>query len=795
MKKPCLQAIRFFFLIVLLVITDAHAASDSLQIWNNIAKQSIGSNPEFSLQAGIKIQTTARQQHKIQEEMDAGLLLAEASLRLFRLDQARKELFHLLNLSIRHKDQKRKIRALILLARICWNLQDATKAIYYYQEAARESVYARDLSSGLLAEASLAYIKMKQHPPGDAAEFSKVKNFYEFASAAPEDTFQLIQAANLMGNVWSIYKPDPALARQHYQQAIYLSREAGDFFLEATYAQNLAEIYLEEGKVPAAEVELEKSLILGRKINSDGLLFSGLKLLAECEAFRMDFKKAFDYLKAYDEIRSRHLNESQQQRTNEMLQSYIQQKKALQDREEELLLGKASLKAEKELRFYQLWALGGFFLLLLLGGYFVISRRQFSRLQENQKKVDQQNIELEILNKKLILESQEAENARESVLEALRSKAEFLSVITHEIRTPLHAVIAAARILYDSGKTDSKDIQRIETLRFASENLLGLINNVLDFNRIEAGKIELEHSPFSLRELLNGMYLLFAPQAKEKGLDLHFRIDQELPDAFAGDRLRISQIITNLLSNAIRFTSEGGISVEVHFEKGTVDNTIRISVEDSGIGITMDETDRVLGFFTQANPGIQGKYGGSGLGLSIAARLLILMNSKLEIQSKFGIGSVFSFRLCLPEVNHMLLAQKAIQITEKDLAKYRILFVEDVEYNRILARHFFEKWKINFDFAETGEEALQLVQRHRYDLILLDIRLPGISGYEAAAQFRLLPNGNNIPILAMSAFDPQEVAEKIRNAGMQDLINKPFSPEDLKLTLIKWLSKPAKSEA
>lgn len=567
MKKPCHKAIGFFSLIVLLAITDAHAAADSLQFWKNIARHSLGSSPEISLQAGMKIQDAARQQRKLQEEMDAALLLAEASLRLSRLDQARKELFQLLDLSIRHKDKKRQIRALLFLARICWNLQDASKARYYYQEAARESASARDLSSGLLAEASLAYIKMKQHPPGDAAGFSKVKNFYQFASAAPEDTFQLIQAANLMGNVWSIYKPDPALARQHYQQAIYLSREAGDFFFEATCAQNLAEIYLEEGKVPAAEAALEKSLILGRKIKSDGLLFSGLKLLAECSAFRMDYKKAFDCLKAYDEIRSRYLNEGQRQRTNEMLQSYMEQKKALQVREEELLLGKASLKAEKELHFYQLSVLGGIFLILLLGGYFFISRKQLSRLQENQKKVDQQNIELEILNKKLIQESQDAEKARESVLDALRSKAEFLSVITHEIRTPLHAVIAAARILYDSGKNDSKDIQPIETLRFASENLLGLINNVLDFNRIEAGKIELEQKAFSLRELLNGMHLLFAPQAKEKGLNLHFRIDQKLPDAFSGDRLRISQIITNLLSNAIRFTSEGGISVEVHFDK------------------------------------------------------------------------------------------------------------------------------------------------------------------------------------------------------------------------------------
>jgi signal transduction histidine kinase/CheY-like chemotaxis protein len=602
------------------------------------------------------------------------------------------------------------------------------------------------------------------------------------------DTATLITATNLLGNVVSLHELDFDQASSYYNKAVLLSRQYGDAYLEASCLQNLAEIYLKQEKLNAARSELLRSLQLARKISSNGLVFNCLKLLAECSARQLDFNQAYEYLNAYEELRTRYLNENQRRRTNEILKKFENSKIiGLMAGTEEG--GHFSSESMKLIQTYQAIILMSGIVIITLS-LFVISAWRKKNQDKQQtmtfaKNVSELEDKLERISKDnsdLVFKIEEAERV-------MQSKSDFLSVITHEIRTPLHAVVASAHLLENAPESSALNVKHIEILKFSSENLLGLINNILDFHRIDAGKIELEKAPFSLRSLLESLRMAFGHQAEEKHIQLVFRVDEALPDAFIGDRLRLSQILNNLLSNAIRFTERGRVVLSVRFRAEDNENNLHFEVEDSGIGMLPEEIKHLKGFFHQANTGISRRFGGSGLGLAITTRILRLMDSELEIVSESGKGSVFSFSLLLKETSPIFLRKITSLPDVPENIACRLLFVEDVEFNRILARHFFEKWGITFDFAETGKEAMDLALKHSYDVILMDIRLPDMSGFEVSGRLREFAKTRDVPIIAMTAMDIFDLEEELQKSGINGVLSKPFKPEDLRFILEKSLKK------
>lgn len=376
----------------------------------------------------------------------------------------------------------------------------------------------------------------------------------------------------------------------------------------------------------------------------------------------------------------------------------------------------------------------------------------------------------------LILSRIFTENWRQAKLEAEQlavAKSDFLSVMSHEIRTPLNAVIGTAYHLMESDpKPDQVD--DLKRLRNSSENLLSLINNVLDYNKIESGKIELDQSFVSLKSYCETQVSLLQPLADQKGIVLKLMCDQDLPEQVCIDRTRVGQVLTNLIGNAIKFTSEGHVILRVALlRESDVDIDMRLEVEDTGNGIAAKDIQKIFGAFEQSNNSLTREYGGVGLGLAISKKLIELMGSTIEIKSEPGIGSKFSFVLTCQKMDEVKLQVQSKEPV--DLSSLKVLLVEDNEMNVLIAKRQLEKRGIQVVVASSGAEALAQVGKESFDLILMDLQMPVMDGFEATLKLREM--GFDKPIIALTAasVSPKELKEK----HLDGMLPKPFSPDDL----------------
>ncbi len=348
------------------------------------------------------------------------------------------------------------------------------------------------------------------------------------------------------------------------------------------------------------------------------------------------------------------------------------------------------------------------------------------------------------LETQLILSKEIAENA------AL-TKSQFLSTMSHEIRTPMNAVIGFTYLLLQLDPRPEQE-EYLRLLKFSAENLLVLINDILDFSKIEAGKIEFEEIDFLIKDLVSNIRLALLQGANEKGIQLKLLIDQDLPDTVKGDPVRLGQILTNLISNAVKFTNEGKVTIVAALQKRTKEFTIiDFEVADTGIGISPDKIENIFESFTQASANTTRKFGGTGLGLTITKKLLELMGSEIKVKSELGKGSVFYFSLRVNSSSAVVLNNKTNDpnIVQKSLKGVKILIAEDNQINVILAKQYMKLWDIECDIAENGEIALALVQTNDYDMVLMDLQMPEMDGYQTTTAIRQLPGEKykNLPLL------------------------------------------------
>jgi CheY-like chemotaxis protein len=360
--------------------------------------------------------------------------------------------------------------------------------------------------------------------------------------------------------------------------------------------------------------------------------------------------------------------------------------------------------------------------------------------------------------------------------------------MSHELRTPLNAVIGITHLLLQSQPREDQQ-EDLRTLQFSGESLLHIINDILDFTKLDSGKIELSAIDFNLRELTQSLYQSFSYKAKEKNIVFDVEYDQRMPFYVKGDNFRLSQVLNNLISNAIKFTREGFVKLKVEMVESDGTHFItRFSVIDSGIGIPEEKQEKIFEQFTQADSDTTRLYGGTGLGLSISARLVELMGSQILVSSTPGKGSDFNFTLSLQLGHHSDPAVDPPKVVSRSNDPFRnklILLAEDNTFNANIARRFITGWGAQLDVVVDGRQALEFVSRRKYDLILMDVQMPELDGFSCTRKIR--KHFKEVPILAITASPKNEIISEIMACGMNDFVSKPFKPNELRNKLLEYL--------
>lgn len=405
------------------------------------------------------------------------------------------------------------------------------------------------------------------------------------------------------------------------------------------------------------------------------------------------------------------------------------------------------------------------------------------------KKEKELNSELSANQKKLEIYISELESTRKELEQSNKAKSEFLATMSHEIRTPMNAIMGMTHLL-QKDQPRSDQLEPLNILDFSGKTLLTLIDDVLDFSKIEAGRIEFEHIEFNLEQLLSTIIDTFKALAINKKVSLKSNIENNLHYTLYGDPARLTQILNNLLGNAIKFTELGYVSLEVNKLKETKDHiSLQFVVKDTGIGIPEERIATIFESFTQGSGSTKRLYGGTGLGLSISKQLIELQGGSLHLESELGKGTVFFVEMGFEKTKSKFSADKHNEIAQSILNNYKhikVLLAEDNIVNQKVMYRFFERWGINLTIVENGKEAVDLVKIMNFDLILMDLQMPIMDGYEATEIIRSMKDTskNKIPIIALTAAALSEVKKEVYASGMNDFVTKPFDPIELQKKMV-----------
>jgi signal transduction histidine kinase/ActR/RegA family two-component response regulator len=410
--------------------------------------------------------------------------------------------------------------------------------------------------------------------------------------------------------------------------------------------------------------------------------------------------------------------------------------------------------------------------------FFAYRKKQGSEALLELKKKELEEINLKLKEEKRIAQK------------ATQSKSDFLSTMTHELRTPLNAVIGISNMLEEESN-EQKRKEALQTLKFASKNLLSLINDILDFNKLESGNVNLEEVSFNLTTLLQNIRMSFQLQASQKSIRFTVHRSGNVPEMVMGDPTRLTQVLSNLVSNAIKFTEQGFVRMYaelVHEKSGKA--RIRFIVKDTGIGIPPEKQDLIFNSFQQADQSTSRKFGGSGLGLAISKKIIELSGGQLKLESQEGLGATFMFELPFKLVNDEstdVLKEVTIEELEemKSQLRYkRVLLVDDNEMNLFVARNILQSMEVDPIEASSGFEAIDIFEeRTDFSMVLLDLQMPGIDGYETARTIRSI--NSKIPIIALTASSKEEVNMSSSGFRFNGFIRKPFEVDQLIQTMFK----------
>ncbi|CAA6828330.1 MAG: Unknown protein [uncultured Thiotrichaceae bacterium] len=429
-----------------------------------------------------------------------------------------------------------------------------------------------------------------------------------------------------------------------------------------------------------------------------------------------------------------------------------------------------------------LWqVLGAAILLLLITTYWI--RRLAKEVSQRRQ------IEADLRQAK-----QEADQASKEALQAAKAKSDFLTNMSHEIRTPMSAVVSAGHLLLQTQPT-SEQREYLDKMTYSSEALLTIIDDILDFSRGEASQLTLDAVAFSIRRVIQKIQLSLEPQANQKGLSLAVTIAPNVPDNLIGDPGKLSQVLRNLSANAIKFTERGNIEINVELLSPDITKAhVRFTIKDTGPGISPEIQKKLFQPFSQGDASITRQHGGTGLGLVISQQLTKLMGSNITIDTTLGKGSAFSFvatfDVCELQSSIKPLSSKKTGLINpfSALTGIRVLLVEDDEMNQYFEKKFLLAFGIQAEIAAHGKKALEILEKESFDIVLMDIQMPVMDGYETTRRIRSFHKWQTLPIIALTAHAFSHEREKCMEAGMNDYLSKPFDPEHLRDILLKWVA-------
>lgn len=411
---------------------------------------------------------------------------------------------------------------------------------------------------------------------------------------------------------------------------------------------------------------------------------------------------------------------------------------------------------------------------------------------------EQKRIETELIEAKVFAElavgiaeeaQSKAETASHLAEEAVRAKQQFLSNMSHEIRTPMNAIIGFTKVLLKS-QVSAKQKEYLQAIKMSGDALIVLINDILDLAKVDAGKMIFEQTPFRMALSVSAMLHLFETKIQEKNIALIKEYDSNIPNVLVGDPVRLHQIISNLLSNAVKFTTKGKITLRVCLLNEEEDNvTIEFTIIDTGIGIAENKIEKIFENFQQATSGTSRLFGGTGLGLAIVKQLVESQDGKINVKSKIGVGSTFSFVLNFLKTNAEADLETELEELDVEIKNIKVLVVEDIPLNQLLMKTILDEYGFERDVAENGLIAIEKLKEKSFDIVLMDLQMPEMNGFEATDYIRHTMN-SNIPIIALTADVTTVDLAKCKSVGMNDYIAKPVDERLLYSKIVGMVKKP-----
>ena len=567
-------------------------------------------------------------------------------------------------------------------------------------------------------------------------------------------------------------------ARDVVEQSLAIAKKYDYLKIQSDALINHAKIYDKlRNKEKALEVALS-GLQIARTNSFTNILNEGYEVTSNLYFGLEEHKLSRNYLNAHlklsDSIRGlTRINSSRNQDTQFRLNEEIEKNKEVVQKLE---------KAEDDKN------LGTLISILSVALITILSLLTLSLYKNNNIRLKTNNM-LHKKNGELIIAKEKAELAS-------KTKANFLSTVTHELRTPLYAVTGISNMLLDENPKPEQ-VQHLKSLKFSGDYLLTFINDILQINKIEANKVDIEPESFNLKKKINNIVLALANSAQDNNVKIHFEFDKDLPQNFIADQLKLSQILINLIGNSIKFTKDGDIWIRVYkIEEEGKTYTLRFEVEDNGIGISQEKQDHMFESFSQGSIQINRKYGGTGLGLSIVKGLIDILKGKIYVKSELEKGTAFYFEIPLEYTNIKEAEEKKVtyfegNASDLDLSQVKILIVEDNKINQMITKKILTKMNLKCDIVDNGEDAVELIKNNNYNIILMDIHMPGISGIEATKIIRSFDK--KLTIFALTAVTIEDKMHEFEEAGFTDIIPKPFKQEEFEKKLYNALAGKSQS--
>ncbi len=530
-------------------------------------------------------------------------------------------------------------------------------------------------------------------------------------------------------------------------------------YLRAKVHLNLAKAYKNIKEYKDAKLNAEAALRIANSYDFPIIKLQSTRIISDTYAGMGNMKDAYLYQSKHIKINDSIYNNARLQREvtadayfdNEFKTRYIEELK--RENTEESQKGKRN----------KLTSILSSALLI------IISLLTISLYRNNQIKVKTNNL--------LLKKNSELQLAKDNAEKAMKAKAQFLSTVTHELRTPLYAVTGLTHLLLEENPSESQK-EHLKSLKFSGDYLLTFINDILQVNKIEARKLAVEKAPLQLKKVLNDVVNSLTQTSKENNNKIVLDIDKGIPDKLIGDYLKMSQVFINLISNALKFTKDGLVEIVARIEEETdTQQFIKFEIKDNGIGISDEMQENIFDSFSQGSVQINRKYGGTGLGLTIVKSLLELLESDIQLKSKLGEGSTFHFSLTFDKIPVETIETEAINEEKTDLKsrKFKVLLVEDNKINQVITKKIIAKQNMTCDIADDGYQAIDYARSNRYDFILMDIHMPGISGVEATKEIRKFDVST--PIIALTAISLDDNKADFLKDGFNEVISKPFDPE------------------